>query len=600
MDLRVKILSYSNQRLDMDTHGEWWWDGAPIFTSEHTIKGWFNGQKLPFDPVSGEFLVHFNSPHDIKMGIIEISILIKGVFSDECIGYCFRRIEELLHRSPNSIHYLRIFPFCDPIEGFLCCKQCKKVGFKPGKMDMFLAVHVTMEKSKFTELSSTYSLTLAKLFTGEQVAVRIFDLQEVFAFLFRDLRNLSELVYGGRELMLYYSEQEKEQFRKLPPFPYENPRPSILERLKNKIFRPSDSTIDKRVAYSNYLKKTVLGPMVSPYQWHIEPEEFYRSHLKNYRYAIASYGQAFLSLHSILNVIKKKIIACVCMYCQNKSADSEKRFFHTFSGIPFEDILHDYSKYQQYVIFIERESNTLYVSFKGTLHKRDALIDIDYKYHKHKGALYHKGIFQEAFKFFKENEELLSILMKRYKLDKIKLVGQSLGGALSTLVCTFLKESSVLSKYKISSIAYSSPPIVSTPEKYKQWATDDPDTSITNIIYGTDIVPMLCLGKVFELRLLTTHLYAINISKYENKARYIKNLLKKMQRHGMTKLSIPGTIYQIKHTRTHPSTFLVRRTNSSEFSSIKITSKGFIHHTPGVMLNSFRKSLKYFYDIEEE
>ncbi|KAI5188523.1 hypothetical protein NECID01_0136 [Nematocida sp. AWRm77] len=597
MDVQFKLLSYNSSTEEEEKYGRWWWEGAPVFTKEHLVKVRFNGQRIPFSEETGEFGIHLSTAHSAKMGILEISILMKGLFINESLGFCFRTVEELLPGTGKSVHYVRILSTNDPVSGWLCCKECRHPNFKPQPMDFFIALHASVEQSSRFEIPPPYGLKIARFLTGKHVAERLMDTQELLGFLFRDLRNFSELAYGGKEMHSYYSHMDKQEFRHLPPSPETPKKRSLVERLSG-FFSSSSSTPTVGELRGRYSKFLLGAIKPSPYAWHAETELFYARHLKLYRYAISSYGQAFLNVHSILNMIQKVIPHCTCKDCACEKTPSENKFFHAFTGIPYNDILHKDSTYLQHVLFIERSTCTLYITFKGTLNTREALIDLDYKYFKYKGSLFHNGIFQESLRFFNKYKEVISQRMEEHSLTKIKLVGQSLGGALATLVCMLFKECPLLSRYTIGSVGYSSPPIISNPSVFRKWSTADPDSAIVTLVYGNDIVPMLCLGKIFELHLIVSHLYAISVSKFKNKHKYIHQLLRKMRKRGMTKLYIPGTIYQIRNTRTDPSTFLVRQTHWSFYSAIKLSTKGPIHHMPGVMINALRKSLAYFYGKE--
>ncbi|KAI5192756.1 hypothetical protein NEMIN01_2201 [Nematocida minor] len=593
MKIECKLLSYSTESLTQSKNGVWWWEGAPVFTSEHTIRIWNNGQKVEFSPKTASFVLNIESIHDIKMGILEIFILSEGLIQNELVGYAFKRVEDLLQKKKNSVHYLKILPVNDPISGWLYTKQPHSDSFRPKEMEFYLALSVTIHRTINIMEKKKIPFLWAGFLKNEAVAGRIFDLQQAFLFLFRDMHNISEFVYGIRELFLYYNQRDALEFKNVPLYEFAEKKSGFMESIRRRIFGRKESTHERRVFYSLYLKEALKK--TNPFMWHVETEDFYQNHLKNYRYAISPYGHAFLNLHSLLNVIKNKIEHCECLQCASPKIKQEEKFFHLFSGIPYEDILHDDSKYLEYVIFIEKAENCLYIAFKGTLHSREALIDIDYKYYKYKGNLFHQGMFKESEKFFKEKEQKILHLMKSNNLSRIRLVGQSLGGALSMLVWMFMRESPFLSQYKIACIAYSPPPIINNPGWFKKLIDKKTENTVTAVIYGNDIVPTLCLGKVFELRLLATHFYAISVSKYKNKNKYIHAILRKMKKKGMAKLFIPGDIYKIRHTTTSPSTFLVRRTHWSEYSSIKLWTKAFIHHTPGAMINALQKSIKYFY-----
>jgi len=595
MDIRFSLLSYKAKHAAEESDASWMWEGAPVFTKEHQIKIWFNGHSVKFNSKTGEFGVHVGSVHDIRFGILEISILEKGVFVNELIGYCFRTIEDILYKRKGEIHYVKILPANDPITGWLCCRECRKPGFRPDKTAFFIALRTAVQKTSWFVQPPNYTLKVAKLLADEQIADRLADLQEIFYFLFRDIRNFSELIYGGKELISYYSHVNKKEFAKIPPG-QKTESHDLLQNIKEAMQRRKSKT-EKRVEYAEFLKQVLPS---HPYLWHVESKAFYLSHLLYYRYAISSYGHSFLRIHGMLNIVQNKLKKCVCRHCQEKTTGAENRFFHMFTGVPYEDILHDDSSYLEHVLFLERETKTLIITFKGTLNRREALIDTDYKYHRYKGNLYHKGIFEESQKFAVKYEQIVLEKLKKHGLENVKLLGQSLGGALATLVCVFFKEAPALQGYNISSIAYSPPPVVNNPTAFRKYESEEQNKSITTVIYGDDIIPTLCVGKIFELRLIAMHLYTISVGRFKNKTKYIQSLLKKMKKRGMLKLALPGTVYRIRHIKTSPGTYLVRKSHWSEYSAVKLTSKGFIHHAPGVMINALKKSLLYFYNTEVE
>ncbi|OAG31875.1 hypothetical protein NEDG_00350 [Nematocida displodere] len=612
MDIHAKLLSYTpgtakegenseeenpeKEEENPAKEEEWLWEGAPVFGKEHLIKVWHNGKRVAFSEETGAFTLSIGSLHDVRTSVLEIDLLARGLFVNESVGYCFKRVEELVQRDSLTVHYVKILSTTDPIAGWICCKECRSRGFKPKKMEFFAALQVTVERHPATVCTLPYSSVFTRYLGAgsEKIAGRLLDLQELFTFLFRDIRNFSELAYGGRELLKYYAHVDKTEFKKLLPYISPVSKKTFFERLWQ-YFRPSPNTQQVREAYGAYLKKNLQA---LPYSWYIESEDFYQYHLENYKYALSPYGQAFLSVHSMLNIVQKALPSCKCVYCLSKTVGSEQKFFHTFTGIPYEDIFHRESRYLEYVFFLDRKTSTFYIAFKGTLRTREALIDIDYKYYRYKGNLYHRGIFIESQDFFAANKQVIHDLTQAHAVSKIKLVGQSLGGALATLVCIFIKEDPSFSGYMVSSIGYSSPPIISNPNAYQKWNTTNRDTSITTVIYGNDIIPTLCLGKIFELRLVSSHLYSISVARYLNKTAYIRQVLKKLKKRGMPKLYIPGDIFRLKHTRGRPSVFLIRRTHWSELGAIKLTLKALLHHTPGAMINALHKSLSLFYPTD--
>lgn len=601
MDVRGRVLSYGGHRDEKNrVHGEWWWEGAPFFSSDHRIKIVLNGQSLPFRGTDGGFDMRLESLHDVKLGILEIFISSKGLLSDTSIGYCFKRVEELLCTKSPRVHYLKILPVNDPLTGWLAGKRGEKEETleKPGPMEAFLALHVTYTPiSEPRKARDSYFLSVTRLLTGEQVVGRILDLQEAAAFFFRDFRNLAAIFYGVKALLRYHTDEYAREMKNVPEYDSAPGREGLFQRLRRKFFRRGSDSERSRREYAKFLK-SALHPHA--FRWHIESRDFYRYHIENYTYALASYGQAFLGLHVILNIVQKKNGKCTCSFCSCRDTPAEAKFFHQFTGIPYAHIVQKASKYLERVAFVEEKTRTLCISFKGTLLGREALIDVDYKYHRYRGNLYHRGIFLESQRFVAECLETIEEEMRTRGLLRIRLVGQSLGGALATMSCALLKEEPSLSPYKITSIGYSSPPIVDRPRAFRRWEKQDTEScrTFTTLVYGSDIIPMLCIGKVFELRLLALHFHAVSVGTQENRGAYIKTVLGKMQKKGMTKLYVPGRIFRIRHSRTQPSAFLVRQMHCSEYSTIKLTSRSFMHHTPGAMMNALMKSLKYAYDEE--
>ncbi|EHY66608.1 hypothetical protein NERG_00248 [Nematocida ausubeli] len=592
MDIECKLLSCSPESLATQDSNMWWWEGAPLFTSGYTINILYNGQKVKYNRDLAVFTLHFESIQDVKMGVLEIFIIEEGFLRNHLVGYTFKKVEDLLEKKKNSVHYLKLFPTNDPINSWLYSRQPRKFDFVPKEMEFYLALSVVKIKYIKASEQKKSPFLWPGFLKDEALAGRIFDLQEAFRFLFRDMQNISEFVYGVRELFVYYNETDKAEFKDVPKYTGMKESTGILDVIKG-FFKRKDP-MPHRLNYSKSLKE-VLSPPKNPFKWYIEEKEFYSFHLEMYRYAIAPYGHAFLNFHSLINVIKIRIENCICVYCKNSKTDPEEKFFHLFSGIPYTDIVHADSKYLEHVIFIDRKEGILYITFKGTLHSREALIDIDYKYHRYKNNLFHRGIFKESERFINEKENAIKELMVKNQITRICLVGQSLGGSLAMLVWMFMRERPLLSQYTVSCIAYSPPPIINNPKWFNTLSGNNPENKITVIIYGNDIVPTLCFGTVFELRLLATHFYAISVSKYKNKNKYIHALLRKLKNKGMEKLYIPGDIYKIRHTKDTPSTFLVRKTHWSEYSAIKLWAKAFIHHTPGAMINALQKSLAYFY-----
>lgn len=600
MNVNCKLLSYDNGSPAGDENIQWWWNGAPVFGKEHVLKIFFNGNKLSFNKERGTFTFNVFTVHEAELGILEIFIYRRNTFFNELLGYTLKCTKEIKCTGSGDTHYLKIFPTNDSLLALLNGKDSRVPGFKPPEMGFFLALHITAIKCPLAP-SVPYTLAVTRFITGDIAAERIMNVKEILSFLFRDIRDFTELAYGGRELMKYYASLEKREINRIKEVIFSNASAatkSIIQRAFQWTFGKKKTENEER-KYAKHLLNSL--PEKEEYKWHVKSKEFYLRNMKYYRYAISSYGSAFLSIHSILNVIKKSISKCKCAPCTEKPNgpfSAEKKFFHLFTGIPYNDILHSDSVYLAYVIFIERHTNTLFITFKGTLHTREALIDSDYKYYNYRGSLYHKGIFQEAQRFFQEKSEIISERMKEHNLHKIHLVGQSLGGALAALVCAEIKESPRFNQYRVGCTAYSAPPVVNSTKRFRKWDNEPNDSAIINIFYGSDMVPTLCLGKVLELRMVISHLYGITAGRYSNKLLYIHLLLKKLKRNGLTKLLTPGRIYKIRKCFSSPGAFLVRRIHWSENTSIKISTKALVHHTPGAMINALKKSLNYYYNCD--
>jgi pimeloyl-ACP methyl ester carboxylesterase len=580
MDIHFHLLSYALPQEECMSERLLRYSSGIILTSDNEVSVHFNARKIPFNQKSGQFTIKVEDDHDLKLGILEMVFKKRGILTDSVLGYSCKRIEEFVIGVGRKKNVFSV-PVVKKDEVFeeLMYKRKRRREEILERESVVLGVRVERVRRTSSSGLSPMLISLA----GEETAFRVKDLRDVLGILFK---NATEMAYGAIELRRYYMKMEGHEFKGC-----------VLgrPRASRGIFSHLRSVWKKIVSGPG--KKPSLEKALHPkneYEWHIKASCFYEKHILNYKYALCSYGSRFITLHYLLNAFETPMEKCRCEGCRGPGS-SEKKFLHRFLSVPHRDVFMIEDSAITFVLFVNRELGCLYISFKGTFKGRDALVDLDCKYVKYNGSYFHGGIFKESKRFLEERERRILEILEETGVGKIRMVGQSLGGALATLTAILMKERRAFSRYKVSSIGYSSPPFMTrVTEINRRSEGADEDSEMVTLIYGNDFVPTLCFGSVFELKVLANHLYAIDVKRYANKQTYIRNTLRRLRKKGVLKLYIPGVIYKMKKNRLLEGTVvMMRRTNWSEHAAIKVTRGMFTHHYPSTMLRALYTSAKY-------
>lgn len=569
------------------------------------VKVRFNGVRVPIDREQGAFVVDVRNEGDLKLGVFEMVFIRDGVFTNEVMGYCCKRIEGFAQKKQGT-YFLPIVQRHEIMEEFLTRaseRQRKNIGvFLSVKVKGRLSRDAGVEKKEVKAESEDfitgvpYLGKMIRRVAGTEMADKINELKALFSMVFRDIKDVGELLYGSLEIRKYYDKKKGREFREVERLERavaaQYPRSSGgLFSFFAKLFWADGAGEKRRDGIRETLRKKLRenDKKEKEYRWHIKDPSFYRHLLLNYRYALASYGSNFIRLHFIIASIKNAIENCKCEQCHEKIGKPETTTFHCFTGIPYASILKQENNSTTSVFFVDG-SNTLCIAFKGTLYGSDALLDLDCRYTRHNGHYVHNGILRESRLFIRRHKKFILETVKSRKICKIRFVGQSLGGALATLICILCKEDPDFNHLKISSVSFSSPPIMTKVHlinRDKRFINGDSDNNIITVSYGNDVVPSLSLASVLELRVITHHLYSIRIGRYLNKGMYIRNMLRALRKRGVEKLYTPGVHYQLSNYHgAEVSVTVIRKSNWREFSSLRLAEGMFIHHYPTTLIKA--------------
>lgn len=168
-------------------------------------------------------------------------------------------------------------------------------------------------------------------------------------------------------------------------------------------------------------------------------------------------------------------------------------------GIDDEDLLDvclEPSETVQHVVFYDKIDRRMVVSFKGSTNSEDTIQDIDCEYTEFYDGFVHNGFKRLSVMFIEKHLSNVRGLLERLGTRRLLLVGHSLGGAISILVNLLLKEMCILQDVSVETVAFSSPPVVSS--SVARRFVD----GITVINYGNDIIPRMSYGSVLDLKFL--------------------------------------------------------------------------------------------------
>ncbi|KAF9764988.1 Lipase [Nosema granulosis] len=256
-----------------------------------------------------------------------------------------------------------------------------------------------------------------------------------------------------------------------------------------------------------------------------------------FNFAIASYGNTWPTM---LLDRKTKIDS-------DKIQDPNRRAILETLNIPDEMLLSVSvgGINPDHIIFFDKPHNRLVISFKGTSTSDETLHDLDCEYTTFYEGLAHRGIKRLAMSFVENRAEEILFILGAFKTDDVLVTGHSLGGSLASLVSIILNREGILKGYKITTISFSAPPVVS----YNLVKA----SNMFTVNYGNDLIPRLSYGSVVEMKYVCCSLGATKkfIETDEDAVKRLEGLRKHLnETQFFPKLYHPGRVYQLRRVKT--------------------------------------------------
>ncbi|KAK9760430.1 hypothetical protein K7432_015531 [Basidiobolus ranarum] len=237
---------------------------------------------------------------------------------------------------------------------------------------------------------------------------------------------------------------------------------------------------------------TVADVKTGQYIQNLEEIE-YPTHF--YKYAMAAYGWRGLHFFGkgsnlVAGVIRK---------------GSDALSIREFLGLPQDDLLgFEFLKGQvfqpSYFIALDRGTNSIVLSIRGTMSAQDTLTDLVCEYQPWKGGVVHSGMKSSAQFFMAEIIPQLLAHISEHKVSALYIVGHSLGGStasvLTMMVMDYLdqiREAST-ANFKIQCYAYGPGPSVSLDLAKKY------ENVIHSYVNESDIICRLSYGSMMDFK----------------------------------------------------------------------------------------------------
>ncbi|EJW05032.1 hypothetical protein EDEG_00867 [Edhazardia aedis USNM 41457] len=339
--------------------------------------------------------------------------------------------------------------------------------------------------------------------------------------------------------------------------------------------------------HSDSISPNIKSPV---YQYSILNKQWFEYYLNKFYYAISSYS----------NPIMLKFVP-IRREVSNKIHNDERKILEMINKDRSQ--LLSYHKEDVHdsvpnVIFYDEIENEIVVSFRGTQSHKDALKDLDCEYIRFFSGFGHSGFIKQATKFVKHQLNLLKYFCDKKKTKNVLLCGQSLGGAIATIIYIIITEKNLMESYNFRVISFSAPPTLS------ENICQNLYPNITNIVYGHDIVPRLSFGSGLDFKYTCI---SMNNSKkdagnYQNRYSIIKKYLYKNDLY--PKLYIPGKIFHLKKSyqgkdesgwffnNDADSIIVVAEVEYPFFGYINVHLKTIIHHMFSSTINAFNDGIK--------
>ncbi|ORD99705.1 hypothetical protein A0H76_339 [Hepatospora eriocheir] len=229
--------------------------------------------------------------------------------------------------------------------------------------------------------------------------------------------------------------------------------------------------------------------------------------------------------------------------------------------------------------------DTLVISFKGTTTILETLHDLNCRYEEFQDGFVHSGIYRLAVLFLEKNWEMMKKKINDNKLNKILLLGHSLGAALAVIVYFLLKEKVFCKNLTIKTVGFGCPPLFSRNIALRE------DLNIDLYTFGFDITSRMSFGSMLDLRYLFVSMG--NLKSIINDKHAILKKINEIRHHIKSKdlnpkLYLPGNLY---HVSKFKSSYKIKQVNCDFFDEILICGKGLLDHFVHDLANAFFEPL---------
>ncbi|PVU88381.1 hypothetical protein BB559_005590 [Furculomyces boomerangus] len=235
-----------------------------------------------------------------------------------------------------------------------------------------------------------------------------------------------------------------------------------------------------------------------------------------------------------------------------------------------------------YFVCHDRKNDAVVLTVRGTLSTEDLIVDLTCAYEKWHGGLIHSGVISMAQWLFVNVLPSMLAYSHKNKINKIYIVGHSLGGAAAStllLLIKFNKEQLAkagipIEDFNFVSFGYGSLPSVSLDIANDSTTDNDNSISFSNFsintfVHNRDMIPSLSYGSVADLKNIilpaydNSETFSESIAlQFEDKVEKRRKTLEKytwlakLQKRIMdssenTKLYVPGKIFHIVYEQTH-------------------------------------------------
>ncbi|KAK9765349.1 hypothetical protein K7432_006388 [Basidiobolus ranarum] len=325
-----------------------------------------------------------------------------------------------------------------------------------------------------------------------------------------------------------------------------------------------------------------------------------------YKYAMAAYGWRGLHFSGKKNGVVAGAIrkgSDVTSICQ-------------FLALPQEDLLgFEFRRGRifqpSYFIALDRSTNSMVLSIRGTMSAQDTLTDLVCEYQPWKGGVVHSGMKCSAQFFMTEIMPKLLTHMAEHQVTNLNIVGHSLGGSTASVLTMMLmdhldkiREASTPG-FQIQCYAYGPPPSVSLDLAKKY------DDVIYTYVNESDIVCRLSYGGMLDFKSMvlcaaessSNHLEELltfrgssSVQKYSDKWKkrfdFLMEHRRKREKLAKPKLYIAGTVFHMyaDPTIAEPNRTLMERTEVESFSELIIRSSIVMDHLPSMYEVAFHRA----------